>query len=185
MKRNSSFRLLFSFAECLKTEMSLFFHFLLFYDTIDDEKKARKKSSIREYVRRDERMKKSLKIMRKQFFCVHACWESLADDERSRGKKSIFPLFSSHIRWFRSSVNHHRNLYQCLKFFFWEDVDACVWCCYQVLTRKKFSLATISEVEKKFRIFEEVHIFFFQIKDDYMKLFAIMLLCSLLSTAKL
>lgn len=27
-------------AECLKTKMSLFFHFLLFYDTIDDERKA-------------------------------------------------------------------------------------------------------------------------------------------------
>jgi hypothetical protein len=47
--------------------MSLFFHFLLFYDTIDDEKKG-KKSSIRKYVGEDERMKKSLKIMRKQFF---------------------------------------------------------------------------------------------------------------------
>jgi hypothetical protein len=61
-----------SVAECLKTKMSLFFHFLLFYDTIDDEKKG-KESSIRKYVRGDERMKKSLKIMRKQFFCVHAC----------------------------------------------------------------------------------------------------------------
>lgn len=49
-----------SVAECLKTKMSLFFHFLLFYDTIDDEKK-------RKYVQ-EGRMKKSLKIMRKQFF---------------------------------------------------------------------------------------------------------------------
>lgn len=68
------------------------------------------------------RMKKSLKIMRKQFFCVHACWESLmystADNKRWRGKKSIFPLFASYIRWFCSLVNRHRNLYQCLKFFF-------------------------------------------------------------------
>lgn len=35
-------------AQRLKTKMSLFFHFLLFYDTIDDEKK--KENSIRKYV---------------------------------------------------------------------------------------------------------------------------------------
>lgn len=34
-----SFRFFLPRAECLKTKMSLFFHFLLFYDTIDDEKK--------------------------------------------------------------------------------------------------------------------------------------------------
>lgn len=117
----------FFFDECLKTQMSLFFHFLLFYDTIDDEKKARK-SSIRKYVR-NERMKKSLKIMRKQFFCVHACWESLMYSPLAKrrnaeeGKNQYSLCFSTHIRWFGSLVNHHRNLYQCLKSFF-GDVDA-------------------------------------------------------------
>lgn len=115
MKRNSSFRLL-SVAECLKTKMSLFFHFLLFYDTIDDEKKG-KKSSIRKYVQGDERMKKSLKIMRKQFF-VFMLMYSLCRQRALKSKKNQYSLcLPPTSDDFALSLNHHRNLYQCLKFF--------------------------------------------------------------------
>lgn len=100
-----SFRFRLS-AECLKTKMSLFFHFLLFYSTIDDEKK----NSIRKYVVGGKRMKKSLKIMRKQFFAfaseTHLCilkdfFPSVVESgcETEKGK-SIMPLIPSHITWF-------------------------------------------------------------------------------------